>query len=207
MYHREMKNKNELIRTILDEEFIMFDRVSNEGGRADCQDNRRIFNVMRASQFLAWDEPSLSSYLQDLEDAKEAGRNLLTEKYAFMMEDTDPAAYARLAQQLPAPGEKAKELIDQIMEIYMRQTEAFMKAYPAFLKRSRPLYAKESGPVTSIETYMRSELKTYSVRTLSFLAEHISAAEAKGESVVYEIYRHTAEAYGFASVEAAAERQ
>ena len=199
--------KEELILSIIDMEFSMFDRVHNEGGRADCQDNRRMFEAMRSSQFLTWDEETLGSYKEDLREASKSGRNLLTEKYAFMMEDTDPEGFGRLKGALKMPGKGALLLVDEIMDLYMRQTEDFMKTWPQFLKRSRPLYAKSSGPVTSIETYMRSELKTYSEKTLGLLLLHMKAMEAEGLSMVYEIYRYTAKAYGFDSVEEAAVRQ
>ena len=185
----------------------MFERVQNEGGRADCQDNRPMFETMRASQFLTWDEDTLNSYLKDLEEAESCGRNLLAEKYAFMMEDTDPEGFERIKDAVKAPGKNALLLIHEIMDIYMRQTQDFMESFPGFLKKSRPVYTKDSGPVTSIETYMRGELKTYSENTLGLLLLHMKDMEDQGLSMVYEIYRQTAKAYGFGSVEEAERHQ
>ena len=76
----------ELIENIVDREWSMFDRVRNEGGRASCQNDPATFRIMRTSQFMTWPEDLLRSYLADLEAADRVGRNLLTEKYAFMME-------------------------------------------------------------------------------------------------------------------------
>ena len=201
------RKKNELIIQIIDMEFSMFERVHNEGGRADCQDNRPMFETMRASQFLTWDEDTLKSYMKDLEEAENTGRNLLAEKYAFMMQDTDPEGFAKIKDAVKTPGKDALMLIHEIMEIYMRQTEDFMGRYPQFLKKSRPVYTKDSGRVTSIETYMRGELMTYSEKTLGLLLLHMKDMEGEGLSMVYEIYRHTAKAYGFDSVKEAADNQ
>ena len=64
----------------------MFQNVRNTGGRAACQDDFETFDVMRKSQFLTWDLPLLESYWQDLQEGKAQGRNLVMEKYAYMME-------------------------------------------------------------------------------------------------------------------------
>ena len=61
-----MGENSELITRILDIEWNMFTTVNNEGGRAACQDDRLTFEVMRRSQFEAWDRDSLESYYADL---------------------------------------------------------------------------------------------------------------------------------------------
>ena len=77
-----MTKKERFIEAVVDIEWIQFQQVHNEGGRASCQDDRETFEIMRKSQFLAWTEEVLESYLQDLRDAWKEGWNLLTEKYA-----------------------------------------------------------------------------------------------------------------------------
>ena len=72
----------------------MMDKVQNCGGRAHCQDDWETFRLMRTSQMRAWNQPMLDSYLDDLRSAQTEGRNLLCEKYAYMMERTNPAEYA-----------------------------------------------------------------------------------------------------------------
>ena len=57
---------------------------------------------MRYSQFSAFTAEMLTSYRKDLRLAGEEGRNLLMEKYAYMMEFTDPAYFdAALRSRLP----------------------------------------------------------------------------------------------------------
>ena len=59
----------ELINEIIALEWAFFDKVQNEGGRAPCQDDFRTFRAMRASQYEAWDEATLSSWHDDLKEA------------------------------------------------------------------------------------------------------------------------------------------
>ena len=94
--------KESLINQIVALEWQQFQNVNNEGGRAECQDNRETFEIMRKSQFLAWDQDVLESYLQDLTEAEKKHWNLLTEKYARMMESTVPEQFAEIKDRLPA---------------------------------------------------------------------------------------------------------
>ena len=92
---------NKLIEKIVDEEWAQFQLVNNEGGRASCQNDRRQFDIMRASQFSVWTEELLQAYYSDLLTAGIEGRNLIFNKFAFMMERTDPAGYERIKHVLP----------------------------------------------------------------------------------------------------------
>ena len=56
---------------------------------------------MRKSQFLTWDTETLESYRRDLTEAEDKGWNLLSEKYARMMESTAPIQYEKLKKHLP----------------------------------------------------------------------------------------------------------
>ena len=98
--------KEQLIEKIVELEWQQFQKVQNEGGRASCQDNRPTFNIMRTSQFLVWKMEILESYYQDLQDAESKGWNLLTEKYARMMESTAPVQYEQLKERLPKRSER-----------------------------------------------------------------------------------------------------
>ena len=76
-------------------EWDQFQLTENEGGRANCQGNWPTFRIMRMSQFLAWPLDLQESYKQDLERANSDGGNLITEKYARMMESTAPEIFER----------------------------------------------------------------------------------------------------------------
>lgn len=100
--------KDTLINAVIEMEWQMFDRVNNQGGRADCQDDAWTFYVMRYSQFSAWPLQLISSYRQDVEDAAKQGRNLLTEKYAYMMGLYRTGPLRRKAQALLADRDRKK---------------------------------------------------------------------------------------------------
>ena len=78
----------DIIEKIVALEWKQFDRVKNEGGRADCQDDFQTFSIMRKSQYLAWTEELLHSLYQDLVDEEQKGWNLIMEKYARMMKSS-----------------------------------------------------------------------------------------------------------------------
>ena len=120
----------ETIERIIDSEWQMFGRVVNEGGRADCQDDRETFRLMRRSQLDAWEEDTLDSYLTDLYTAEQQQRNLITEKYARMMASTDPAAYAALAPYLPPISEEKRALVEALVS---RQVECLSRFAARYL--------------------------------------------------------------------------
>ena len=72
---------------------------------------------MRSSQLKTWSVAILESYERDLMTAMAQGRNLLAEKYAYMMEQTSPLAFARLRDQLPIVSEETMEQIQAIVKI------------------------------------------------------------------------------------------
>ena len=94
-------DKNKLIDNIVLLEWKQFQATQNEGGRASCQDDFETFNIMRQSQYLAWYDDVTESYYNDLLTAESKPWNLVTEKYARMMESTAPEEYKNLADKLP----------------------------------------------------------------------------------------------------------
>jgi hypothetical protein len=196
-------NKNELIEEIVSKEWKMFDQVENVGGRAGCQNDYQTFHIMRQSQFLAWNESTLKSYLSDLEEAGSCGRNLVSEKYAFMMEHTHPAEYAKISGMLTEVGPEKLADIEKIADIYLAQTESFMKEYPKFLRRTRPVHAEEDSYFTSIETYLKCELKTYSENTVKSYLAYLCGLEKEGRKIVYMIFENMVHRYGYDSLDQA----
>lgn len=201
-----MENQEEkarMIRDIVAIEWEMFQKVEGIGGRAGCQDQYPTFNIMRSSQFLAWDPGTLELYLQDLNQARDAGRNLITEKYAYMMESTDPEYYrVKLQPHLPPVEQSKFLLIRQILEILILWDQEVSREFPKLCRRGRPLEADaDKSGITSVETYMGGELKTYSEETLQSLLNHLTGEKTRGGNVVRRILEFTTEQYGFASLE------
>jgi hypothetical protein len=202
-----MTRKQSLITEIVEIEWSMFQSVPNIGGRASCQDDWKTFEIMRSSQAASWSEAALESYLNDLKHAEKSSRNLLTEKYAQMMKFTRPSEYARIEHLLPPIDPEVTELVDRILAIVLEWEKKLSQKYPNIMKKGRPLFRTEDTIfATSLETYLRGELVTYSRRTLElYLAnvlqqcsENINGSEI---SLAYTVKR-----YGFKSLEEANEK-
>lgn len=199
--------KESLVNHIIALEWQQFQNVNNEGGRAECQDNRETFEIMRKSQFLAWDQDVLESYLQDLKEAEKNHWNLLTEKYARMMESTAPKQFAEIKDQLPTRNRQRIRAQEEIISMQIHWEEEFAKQYPYVASRGRKLRTSEDTPWdTSIETYARGELGTYSDRTIKLLGNMYRKLEKKGENLSMKILENMVHFYGYASLEKAEER-
>ena len=159
---------------ILERETEMFLSVPTDGPCA-CKEHIDSFVLNRRVQFLTWSEEALSSYLDDLVGAKRDGRNLMTYKYA------------RMGGQLSC--ENKSPLIDAIVDQQMEWQGALLKAYPAFMRRARPLRTSQDGEGrTSFETYLRAELETFSAATLASLHREIERKMAAGINMSEETY-------------------
>ena len=207
MHRKGCENlKEDLIASIVALEWEMFQNVNNVGGRAACQDNFETFSVMRSSQATAWSEAALASYLEDLTDAQENGRNLLTEKYARMMEFTAPLEYARIQHQLPPVEQETMLLIEKIAEINLAWEEEISAKFPYIRRRGIPASSSDDAPyITSIETYLRGELATYSPRTLALYYQNVLEQKAANINGAQLVLAATMQRYGFNSLAAANE--
>lgn len=202
-----MEERERLISAILERELTMFQAVPSAGGRAPCQDDTRTFRIMRSSQMSSWSEAALESYLDDLGQAERDGRNLLTEKYGRMMQHTWPEEYARIERLLPAVAPRAAELAEEIVRVILGWERELLEKYPNIVRRGRPIFSAQDSPgVTSLETYLRGELATYSVRTLELCLAHVRRQEGRKVNGSAVILAHTMKQYGFASLEEANEK-
>lgn len=197
--------KDPLIAAIIGAEWQMFDKVQNEGGRAACQNDARTFAIMRYSQFAPLPQDVLKSYRDDLAVAAREGRNLLAEKYAYMMEYTDPATFDRtLRDHLPAVSAYKQALCARIANRLIRDEQQFAARYPALHAQGRPTEGAQADDV-SVHVYALGELKTYSERTLerydAWLRMHPE------ENISVSVHRVMVQLYGYDSLEAAEARQ
>lgn len=193
---------NPIIEQIVEMEWEMFQNVRNTGGRAACQDDFETFDVMRKSQFLIWDLPLLESYWQDLQEGKAQGRNLVMEKYAYMMESTAPKEYEAIATGLPKISEKKQAMVEQIVAIQVGWREEFAEKYPHLSGQARIIHTSEDTLYDiSFETYLRGELKTYSMQTLVLYGRRIVAFVQEQKNMTEEIMRYTTAFYGYKTLE------
>lgn len=186
--------KNELIGKILEKEWQYFSNLNNIGGRASCQDNKDEFTIMRKSQWLTFNIETLNSYWEDLNSKN----NPLFEKYARMMKDSMPEEYEKIKDNLGEISSEKRALVNKIMLIYMEWEEEFFSFYPIYASMGRPLYTRQDSiEETSIETYLRGELYSYSEKTLRFYFEYINYCYLNKENLAIKNMDNIAAMQGF----------
>lgn len=185
--------KETLIEEILAYEWQMFITVNDRNdhdpltvGRPSCRDFPEEFKVHRMSQFIAWSETSLDSYLHDLQDAQKAGRNLMTYKYA-RMENLIPCA-------------NQSTLIAKISAHQLVWQKEFIEKYPKMMSGGRALDGDRKGiDWASFETYLTAELETYSENTLESLYRDVCAYKERGASMSDAVYDYLVAQKGYQS--------
>ncbi len=194
--------KAALVSELVSLEWEAFDKVKNEGGRADCQDDWNTFSIMRKSQYYTWTEEMLKSYISDFHRANDRGWNLITEKYGRMMESTAPYKFFEMKESFPEIPEMKKEIIEEIVKIQVGWMEEFAKEYPKAASNARSIYTAEDTPYnTSYETYLRGELSTYSDETLDLYGRFIAQLCRENKNLAKMIMANTAFLYGYASLD------
>lgn len=191
-------------QALAEKEWVQFQLVHNEGGRASCQEDPETFFLMRRSQFSAWPEDLTDCYGRDLQNAEEEGRNLLAEKYAWMMKSTAPEQFQRISHLLPLPSEQQERLIGLIAEIEVLWMEEYGEKYPALASGNRPVHSSEDSQYeTSFETYLKGELHTYSENTLLLYLDFVRKLKAEGKNLAILTMEAMVKGYGYQSLEAA----
>lgn len=201
---KQHKQREEVIDCIIKEEWKQFQQVKNEGGRAECQEDFVTFRIMRKSQFLTWDIEVLESYLADLLYAEKMGRNLLEEKYARMMRDSEPDKYIEMEKHLPMIDEKRTYIQEELIAQEIIWAEQLAHSYPKLRSNGRKIYSKEDriGDI-SIETYVRGEISTYSDKTLKLYKKMIQNRIKENRNLEKENLFHMVKEYGYSSIEEA----
>lgn len=194
----------DLIENIILKEWQQFDKVKNEGGRADCQDDYATFSLMRKSQYLTWNRELLESFYADLCNADKAGWNLIMEKYARMMESTNPEKYQELKSTLPELSPERVTIQEEIIKIQVAWMEEFSKDYPKMSSNARNIHTKEDSAFnTSYETYLRGEISTYSEKTFLLYTNFIIQLMREERNLAFDTMENTAKLYGYESIDSA----
>ena len=198
----ELIEKEQLSYKIAELEFKAFDKVQNEGARANCQDDWETFSIMRVSQYLTWTVPMLRQYFSDFKTAFENGRNLITEKYARMMQSTAPEKYAELENKLPEIEADTLNICNAVCSIQVGFMEEFSEKFPKLSANARIIHTSEDTEYsTSYETYLRGELLTYSREMLGMYGQFIVSLCKSGKNLAYMTMQNTVRFYGYKSVE------
>ncbi len=183
-------SRQDKTKKIISIEWAMFDLVNKGKCRASCQEDPDTFVVMRQSQFDAWSEELLDSYLADLLKADAQGLNLIELKYMYMM--CGPKLES-LMDESGYPSMEVRTLVTKIMNIMNEWTIQLMRMFPKLKYYSRPIssMADTSGE-TSIETYQKCELFTYSLDTLKLFYDYIRKLREEEKNLPHMIIRNTA---------------
>ena len=182
-------------------EWDMFDKTKNVGGRASCQEDYATFRIMRLSQHLSWPQELLARYCEELKEASEKGRNLISEKYAWMMESTHPQEFESIKGLLSVPTPKALDLIDMIATVELEWAREVFQKYPNITRRGRVMtYMEDDAGNTSQETYARGEMKTYSETLLEMVLAYVQSLKTEGKNLHEMIIKNMVTQYGYTSL-------
>ena len=188
-------------------EFRAFDAVNNQGGRAECQNNWPTFRIMRMSQYLTWTKDMLVQYITDFEGVISEGRNMITEKYGYMMETTAPEEFKRIKDKLPPVPENKKKLVSELTKIETGWMEEFAAKYPRLSQNARLIHTSDDrGFDTSSETYQRGELYSYSDRMLLMYGRFIASLCRSNINLTIKIMENTVKMYGYRDLDDAEEK-
>ena len=194
--------KAEQIEELINIEWQDFQHVINEGGRANCQDKPDTFFIMRRSFFLPLDEEVVSCVLRDFNVAHAEGRNLVSEKYAWMMKSTSKEKFREVHQFLRDPDFVAEALIELSIKYQLKCFEIFRDKYPRLAGKGRPLYtSQDTEQQTSFETYLRGELSTYSSETINKFYSNMKRLEESGDNIIFLTMEEEVKQYGYASLD------
>ncbi len=171
------KSPEELLKKIISIELRMFMTVQTSGPTT-CQEQPEAFKLTRKAGFYVLSHETLESYINDLQEAMEENRNLIELKYA------------RIDGLIPPLSDNP--LIEKIVEVEGRWLKELEKKYPSTF-RGRADFA------TGV--YLRSELETYSDRTLELYYKDICQALAEGRNLTAERYTYLFKQIGYNSIE------
>lgn len=191
--------KQKLIEQIIYLEWKMLISITAIDDPEGCRQDPTTFQIMRKSQHLIWNEETLASYLADLQLAESQQVNMVAERYAHMMKVTNPLEYEQIKNDLRPVTTEAVQLVEKIMGISSAWSADVDMRYPNIRLFGRP--ATENGTWTSVDTYLRGELLTYSAKTLSLCLRDIYQAQAQSVNLSELNLLHMARFYGFQSLD------
>ena len=183
--------KEKYLSEIIEKEWDMFTSVNAINKNAPCLNNKREFTIVRLSQWMVYDEEILKSYLEDIDGFTREGRNIVAEKYAWMMETTEPKHFSTIRHLLGPVSEEKQQLIEAILLINKYWYSHITRELPNTIKYSREVGSlQDKIDNTSVETYMRGEFNTYSEKTLRKILKYYLLKSKEGVNIPFEIIKN-----------------
>lgn len=116
------------------------------------------------------------------------------------MASTSPTEFERIQHLLPTPENEVFKLAKRIVDIVLVWQQALAKKYPTVTKMGRPIFSYQDTPgVISVETYLKGELLTYSIRTLELLLEDYQLKKSQNINGSEIVLDQVAEQHGYRS--------
>ena len=133
----------------------------------------------------------------------EEGRNFYFEKYTRMMQTTYPEEYEKVKEHLPETTKEQTDMVEEIVRIHLKWDAWMMEHYPNIRKNGRALRTEQDSPEegSSMESYLRAELTTYSMKTLGLMLDDTRKADQNGENLLRDIIAAETRFYGYASLD------
>lgn len=197
-------NEKTLVDAIVRLEWEAFDKVKNEGGRAECQDNFKTFSVMRKSQYNTWNKLMLIQYANDFTLANSKGWNLITEKYGRMEASTAPDRWKEICGSFRKLSERKRSTIEEIVKTQVSWMEDFAIRYPKLAQNARSIHTYEDNMYnTSYETYLRGELSTYTDQMIYLYGLFIVGLVKNNSNLAELTMKETVKLYGYSDLDSA----
>lgn len=175
------------LRELVQLEWIHFDAVQGLNGRAACQDDATGFFIYRVAQYLSFPHELIMLVHDDVVAADAAGRNVISEKYARMMEKTDPAAFERdWAGRLEAPSPVKRCVMEAVEHVLYRMLDAAASELPETAQHVRGTISRPQL-ISSIDYFM-CEIQSYSLRTLRILRDGLRRQLGEHVNPIYGAY-------------------
>lgn len=169
------KTKKDLIKKVSEIELEMF-RLVNSTICPPSQEKIEKFNLMRRMHHSVWPLEIIESYLDDLTQGKMAGRNFVTEKFAF------------LESRIPTIKESAQ--LDEIIEIELTWMAEISEKYPTLFP---PLDS-------AVGEYIQCEYAVLSDATIIRIRDCFVTVKAAGSNLVEERYKNLCSDMGYESM-------
>lgn len=194
----------QIIEDIIALEWDLVNQVDTSTEKEPCLYDKTIFTSNRKNLLAAWSQELQESYYKDLFTAQIEGRNPISEKYRYMLEQTNPEEYRKIKENQPEQSMEKLFLMDWISENLLEWQESLAQKYPRLVGNKKMIRRNlENRAQKTFETYMRGDLVTFSVKTLRVYAAYIEHLKKHGLNLNQMIFQNAVAQYGCQTLEEA----